>query len=82
MVIYLISRTNLDAIGVIIGRLLTGRPKIKERGGEEMEALKEFLHSFDWIHSDELTRATAIYEKSRRGEAGTSTEGRPKSTNF
>ena len=41
-----------------------------------MEALKEFLHSFDWIHSDELTRATAIYERIAQGRSGNE-YGRP-----
>lgn len=32
--------------------------------------LKKFVNSFDWIHSDELTRATKVYERIANGQHG------------
>lgn len=36
----------------------------------EEEELKKFLHSFDWIHSDEMTRATEVYNRIAQGRHG------------
>ena len=36
----------------------------------EEEELKKFLHSFDWIHSDELTRVTEVYNRIANGYHG------------
>lgn len=37
---------------------------------EEEKRLKEFLHSFDWIHSDEVSRAQKAYERIANGHSG------------
>lgn len=56
---------------------LNSQGKAKNQYTEiEMEALKEFLHSFDWIHSDEMTRATAIYDRIAQARSGNE-YGRP-----
>lgn len=34
------------------------------------QELKAFVHSFDWIRSDELTRATKVYERIANGQHG------------
>ena len=36
----------------------------------EMKKLQEFLHSFDWIHSDEAKRAEKAYERIANGHSG------------
>lgn len=36
----------------------------------EIKQLEEFLHSFDWIHSDEVTRAEKIYDRIANGHSG------------
>lgn len=46
-----------------------GEPKanIDERA---LQLLREFVNSFDWINSDELTRAQAVYERIALGRHG------------
>lgn len=34
------------------------------------QELKAFVHSFDWIHSDELTRATMVHDRIANGHYG------------
>lgn len=36
----------------------------------EVEKLEEFLRSFDWIHSDEASRAQKVYERIANGHSG------------
>lgn len=37
---------------------------------EVVEELRKFVNSFDWIHSDELTRATKVYGRIANGQHG------------
>lgn len=44
---------------------------------EELRLVKEFVNSFDWINSDELTRVKAVWNRIANGESG-NTYGMPK----
>lgn len=37
---------------------------------DDLQLLREFVNSFDWINSDELTRAQAVYERIALGRHG------------
>ncbi len=43
---------------------------------ESLTELREFVNSFDWIHSDELTRIQKVYERTANGQNGNYYENR------
>lgn len=48
---------------------------------EALPLLQEFVNSFDWIHSDELTRLQKVFERIANGQSG-NTEGSPVASSF
>ena len=44
---------------------------------EELQALQEFVNSFDWIHSDEFTRAKMVHDRVSNGFNGNYYDGSP-----
>lgn len=46
-----------------------GKPKSKY-AAETVEELRKFVNSFDWIHSDELTRAIKVHDRIANGFCG------------
>lgn len=48
----------------------TGQQKMPIYHEQELELLREFVNSFNWINSDELTRAQAVYNRVANGHSG------------
>ncbi len=55
-----------EAVGAVNSQ---GQPKA-QFSPEAVEELKRWLHSFDWLHADELTRATMVHDRISNGYHG------------